>query len=78
MIVGPRIRQSLAANLVLWVFEKNARARSFYEAVGYRLESERQKQRRFAGATAMELRYRKLLDETATIGDTTVILPPKA
>jgi ribosomal protein S18 acetylase RimI-like enzyme len=73
-----RIRQSLVANLVLWVFEKNARARSFYEAVGYRLESERQKQRRFAGAIAMELRYRKLLDETANIGDTTVILPPKA
>ena len=34
-----RIRQSLVENLVLWVFEKNTRARSFYEAVGYRLES---------------------------------------
>jgi hypothetical protein len=32
-----RIRQSLVENLVLWVFEKNTRARSFYEAVGYLL-----------------------------------------
>jgi len=31
-----RICQSLVENLVLWVFEKNTRARSFYEAVGYR------------------------------------------
>ena len=61
-----RIRQSLVESLVLWVFEKNTCARSFYEAVGYHLESGRQKQRRFAGATAMEIRYRKLLNgETA-------------
>ena len=53
--------------LVLWVFEKNTRARSFYEAVGYRLESGKQKEMRFAGATtAIEVRYRKLLNgETA-------------
>ena len=51
----------------LWVFEKNTRARSFYEAVGYRLESGKQKEMRFAGATtAMEVGYRKLLNgETA-------------
>jgi ribosomal protein S18 acetylase RimI-like enzyme len=55
-----RIRQSLIDNLVLWVFEKNARARSFYEAVGYRPEG-RQKLMYFPGATAMEFRYRKLL-----------------
>ena len=62
-----RIRQSLVENLVLWVFEKNTRARSFYEAVGYRIESGKQKEMRFAGATtAMEVRYRKLLNgETA-------------
>jgi ribosomal protein S18 acetylase RimI-like enzyme len=62
-----RIRQSLVENLVLWVFEKNTRARSFYEAVGYRLESGKQKEARFAGATtAMEVRYRKPLNgETA-------------
>ena len=61
-----RIRQSLVENLVLWVFEKNARARSFYEAVGYRLESGWQRQRQFAEATAMELRYQKLLAEQRT------------
>ena len=62
-----RIRQSLVENLVLWVFDKNTRARSFYEAVGYRLENGKQKETRFAGATtAMEVRYRKLLNgETA-------------
>ena len=43
-----RIRQSLVENLVLWVFEKNTRARSFYEAVGYRLENEKQKEMRLS------------------------------
>jgi ribosomal protein S18 acetylase RimI-like enzyme len=56
-----RIRRTLIENLVLWVFEKNARARSFYEAVGYRLEHGKQKEMRFVGATAMQVRYRKLL-----------------
>jgi ribosomal protein S18 acetylase RimI-like enzyme len=62
-----RIRQNLVENLVLWVFKNNTRARSFYEAVGYRLESGKQKEARFAGATtAMEVRYRKPLNgETA-------------
>jgi ribosomal protein S18 acetylase RimI-like enzyme len=64
-----RIRENLVDNLVLWVFEKNTRARSFYEAVGYRLEPGKQKEMRFAGATAIEVRYRKLLKaETARNG----------
>ena len=62
-----RIRQNLVENLVLWVFEKNTRARSFYEAVGYRLECGRRKEMRFAGTTAMEVRYRKLLKGETTL-----------
>ena len=56
-----RIRQNLIENLVLWVFEKNTRARSFYEAVGYRLENGKQKEMRFVGANPVQVRYRKLL-----------------
>jgi ribosomal protein S18 acetylase RimI-like enzyme len=59
-----QIRQNLVENLVVWVFEKNTRAGSFYEAVGYRLESEKQNEMRFAGVTAMEVCYRKLLNES--------------
>jgi ribosomal protein S18 acetylase RimI-like enzyme len=62
-----RIRQGSTQSLVLWVFEKNTRARKFYEAFGYRSESESPKQSRVAGAAAMQLRFRKLLDETASM-----------
>ena len=58
-----RIRQTLIDNLVLWVFEKNTRARRFYEAVGYRLEPGKQKEMHFVGANPVQVRYRKLLRE---------------
>ena len=58
-----RIRQTLIDNLVLWVFEKNTRARRFYEAAGYRLESGKQKEMHFVGANPVQVRYRKLLRE---------------
>ena len=65
-----RIRQSLVENLVLWVFEKNTRARSFYEAVGYRLESGKQKEMRFAGATtAMEVPLSEAAERRDRFGD---------
>jgi hypothetical protein len=38
------VRPSVVKILVLWMLEKYTHARSLYEAVGYRLESERQKQ----------------------------------
>jgi ribosomal protein S18 acetylase RimI-like enzyme len=56
-----RISQNLVESVVLWVFKKNTRARSFYEAIGYRLERGRQKEMRFARTTALEVRYRKQL-----------------
>jgi ribosomal protein S18 acetylase RimI-like enzyme len=56
-----RIRRNLIENLVLWVFEKNTRARRFYEAIGYRLESVKHKEMRFVGTAAVQVRYRKLL-----------------
>jgi ribosomal protein S18 acetylase RimI-like enzyme len=56
-----RIRQTLIDNLVLWVFEKNTRARRFYEAAGYRLEPGKQKEMHFVGANPVQVRYRKLL-----------------
>jgi ribosomal protein S18 acetylase RimI-like enzyme len=58
-----RIRQTLTDNLVLWVFEKNTRARRFYEAAGYRLEPGKQKETHFVGANPVQVRYRKLLRE---------------
>jgi GNAT superfamily N-acetyltransferase len=58
-----RIRQNLIENLVLWVFEKNTRARKFYESIGFRLELEKRKEMRFALGAAMEIRYRKFLKE---------------
>jgi ribosomal protein S18 acetylase RimI-like enzyme len=56
-----RIRRNLIENLVLWVFEKNTRARRFYEAIGYKLENGKQKEMRFVGTTAVQVRYRKPL-----------------
>jgi GNAT superfamily N-acetyltransferase len=56
-----RIRRNSIENLVLWVFEKNTRARRFYEANGCRLENGKQKEMRFPGTTALQVRYRKQL-----------------
>jgi ribosomal protein S18 acetylase RimI-like enzyme len=61
--IETRIRRNLIENLVLWVFEQNTRARRFYEAMGFRLENEKQKEMRFAGANPVQVRYRKLLGE---------------
>ena len=60
------------------MFEKNTRARSFYEAVGYRLESGKQKEMRFAGATTA---IGGTLSEAAERGDRfgdEVIIPSDA
>jgi ribosomal protein S18 acetylase RimI-like enzyme len=56
-----RIRRNSIENLVLWVFEKNTRARRFYEAIGYRLENGKQKEMHFVGTTAVQVGYRKPL-----------------
>lgn len=44
--------------LTLWVFEKNARARKFYERHGFRFDNV-EKLEEFAGEHLLELRYRK-------------------
>jgi ribosomal protein S18 acetylase RimI-like enzyme len=62
-----RIGQNLAKSVVLWVFKKNARARRFYETIGYRLERGRRKEMRFARTTAVEIRYRKQLEQSPRI-----------
>ena len=46
-----------ARELVLWVFERNAAARSFYEAMGWRPDGRRQ-MLDLGGASAPEVRYR--------------------
>jgi ribosomal protein S18 acetylase RimI-like enzyme len=46
-----------ATTMVLWVFEENARARAFYEAMGWRSDGGRQ-QLELAGTSAIEVRYR--------------------
>jgi ribosomal protein S18 acetylase RimI-like enzyme len=61
--IETRIRRNLIENLVLWVFEQNTRARRFYEAMGCRMENEKQKEMRFAEANPVQVRYRKLLRE---------------
>jgi RimJ/RimL family protein N-acetyltransferase len=52
---------SLALEIVLWVFEKNIRARRFYEAAGFRIEAGKQKHITIREATLAEVRYRKKL-----------------
>jgi GNAT superfamily N-acetyltransferase len=59
--IETRMRRSLVENLVLWVFEKNARARRFYEVSGYRLETGIQHEMRFTEAHVAMVRYRKSL-----------------
>jgi RimJ/RimL family protein N-acetyltransferase len=56
-----RISSLAALEIVLWVFEKNIRARRFYEAAGFRIEAEKQKHISIRGATLAEVRYRKKL-----------------
>jgi GNAT superfamily N-acetyltransferase len=46
--------------LVLWVFEANARARSFYEAVGWQPDGGRQTFEP-GGTVAVEIRYRRTI-----------------
>ena len=55
------MRRSPVESLVLWVFERNARARRFYEARGYRLETRMQDEMSFAEGVAKIVRYRKIL-----------------
>ncbi|MGD0862833.1 MAG: GNAT family N-acetyltransferase [Candidatus Limnocylindrales bacterium] len=45
------------ATLVLWVFEANARARAFYEAMGWQPDGARQ-ELELAGESVIEVRYR--------------------
>jgi hypothetical protein len=59
--IETRMRRSLVENLPLWVFEKNALARRFYEVSGYRLETGMQHEMRFAEAGLAMVRYRKIL-----------------
>jgi GNAT superfamily N-acetyltransferase len=49
-----------AQTLVLWVFEANERARSFYEAMGWRPDGARQ-ELVLGGTAAFEVRYRARL-----------------
>jgi ribosomal protein S18 acetylase RimI-like enzyme len=46
-----------ATTLVLWVFEDNARARAFYEALGWRADGGRQ-ELELGGTSSIEVRYR--------------------
>ena len=46
--------------LVLWVFESNARARSFYEALGWQPDGGRQTLE-LGGGIAVEIRYRRTI-----------------
>jgi GNAT superfamily N-acetyltransferase len=50
-------RKRGATELVLWVFEGNAPARAFYEAMGWRPDGGRQ-ELRIAGTSLGEIRYR--------------------
>jgi GNAT superfamily N-acetyltransferase len=52
-----------ATTQVLWVFEKNDRARRFYEAMGWQLDGARQ-ELRLADSSAIEIRYRRRLHPT--------------
>ena len=52
-----QLRADGAADLVLWVFERNAPARAFYEALGWRLDGARQ-ELDLGGTRAIEVRYR--------------------
>jgi GNAT superfamily N-acetyltransferase len=49
-----------AQAVVLWVFEPNLRARSFYEATGWQLDGSRQ-ELQLSGTSAIEVRYRARL-----------------
>ena len=51
------LRADGAADLVLWVFERNAPARAFYEALGWRPDGARQ-ELDLGGIRAIEVRYR--------------------
>jgi hypothetical protein len=55
------MRRSPVESLVLWVFEKNTRARRFYEARGYQLETGMQDEMPFVEARVKIVRYRKIL-----------------
>jgi GNAT superfamily N-acetyltransferase len=48
-----------AEGVILWVLEANARARRFYERVGYRLEPGKRDERVFAGVKVGVVCYRK-------------------
>jgi GNAT superfamily N-acetyltransferase len=54
-------RSSGREELVVWVLEKNTRARRFYEAMGCRLEAARRTVPKLRDPTIGELRYRKRL-----------------
>jgi GNAT superfamily N-acetyltransferase len=56
-------RERSTTQLVLWVLEGNARARAFYEAMGWRPDGGRQ-QLEIAGANLAEIRYRMESDSS--------------
>jgi RimJ/RimL family protein N-acetyltransferase len=56
--------------VVLWVFEENHRARSFYESAGFALEPDSRKLIEIGGSRYPEVRYRRSMPGVAT-GDQT-------
>jgi GNAT superfamily N-acetyltransferase len=60
-LIETRMRRIPVESLVLWVFEKNTRARCFYEARGYQLESGMEDEMSFVEARVKIVRYRKIL-----------------
>jgi ribosomal protein S18 acetylase RimI-like enzyme len=60
-LIETRMRRSPVQSLVLWVFERNTRARCFYEARGYQLESGMEDEMSFVEASVKIVRYRKIL-----------------
>ena len=60
-VIETRMRRNPVESLVLWVFDKNTRARRFYEACGYQLETGKQDEMPFVEARVQIVRYRKIL-----------------
>ena len=62
-----RIKDGRFIALTLWVFEKNVRARRFYEARGFRLDAAH-KEETIGGLLLTELRYEKSMPNLKPVG----------
>jgi len=65
-LINPRARGSCESGVcdgTLWVLERNARARRFYEAAGFRTDGG-EKTTRLGDTVMSEVRYRKALGKT--------------